>query len=236
MRSLPVSAASGRLPIVSARPATRARRATDADTVPHHVDDGGASVLHAIAERLERRGWRGHCFVSTDLHRPARLSGPRSRSGRSPRRGHVIGSHSASHPARFNALPFADMVSEWSRSRQILEDILGHGGRRRRRCLAATSRRPSRARRRSRASACCSRPSRSRASTQQWPTRADWPLHDPPGRPARRGAASRLCRLHGRGRWPGPAGTRRGSSNRCSDRRMSASSDWLLTPRASSRA
>jgi peptidoglycan/xylan/chitin deacetylase (PgdA/CDA1 family) len=39
-------------------------------------------------------------------------------------RGHVIGSHSASHPARFSTLPYGDMVSEWSRSRQILEDIL----------------------------------------------------------------------------------------------------------------
>ena len=30
------------------------------------VDDGGVSYSSCIAEGLERRGWRGHCFVSTD--------------------------------------------------------------------------------------------------------------------------------------------------------------------------
>ena len=40
-------------------------------------------------------------------------------------RGHVIGSHSVSHPPRFNALPFSEMVSEWSQSRAALEDIVG---------------------------------------------------------------------------------------------------------------
>jgi hypothetical protein len=42
------------------------------------------------------------------------------------RRGHVIGSHSASHPARFSACGFDRMVREWSQSRQRLEDLLGH--------------------------------------------------------------------------------------------------------------
>src|SRR5215470_5296997 len=30
-------------------------------------DDGGASYYTIAAERLEARGWRGHCFVSTDF-------------------------------------------------------------------------------------------------------------------------------------------------------------------------
>ena len=30
------------------------------------VDDGGVSYFTIVADRLEARGWRGHCFVSTD--------------------------------------------------------------------------------------------------------------------------------------------------------------------------
>jgi peptidoglycan/xylan/chitin deacetylase (PgdA/CDA1 family) len=88
------------------------------------VDDGGVSYYTTIAERLEQRGWRGHCFVSTDfIGQRGFLSRDQIRTLAG--RGHVIGSHSASHPARFSALPFGDMVSEWARSRQMLEDILG---------------------------------------------------------------------------------------------------------------
>jgi len=88
------------------------------------VDDGGESYYTKIAERLDRRGWRGHCFVSTDfIGRRGFLN--REQIRRLARRGHVIGSHSASHPLRFSALSFGEMVSEWTRSRQVLEDIIG---------------------------------------------------------------------------------------------------------------
>ena len=88
------------------------------------VDDGGAAYHDWIAERLERRGWRGHCFVSTDcIGRRGFLR--REQIRELAERGHVIGSHSASHPVRFNALPFSEMLSEWSRSRAVLEDIVG---------------------------------------------------------------------------------------------------------------
>lgn len=88
------------------------------------VDDGGAAYHTWIAQRLECLGWRGHCFVSTDcIGRRGFLSGDQLRDLAG--RGHVIGSHSASHPFRFNALPFSEIVSEWSRSRAVLEDIVG---------------------------------------------------------------------------------------------------------------
>lgn len=88
------------------------------------VDDGGESYYTRIADRLDRRGWRGHCFVSTDfIGRRGFLN--RVQIRHLAGRGHVIGSHSASHPPRFSALPFAEMVSEWARSRQVLEDIVG---------------------------------------------------------------------------------------------------------------
>ena len=86
-------------------------------------DDGGESYYTRVAERLERRGWPGHCFVTTNfIGQQGFLNRQQIRA--LAERGHVIGSHSASHPARFNTLSYGDMVSEWSRSRQILEDIL----------------------------------------------------------------------------------------------------------------
>ena len=88
------------------------------------VDDGGESYYTTLAGRLERRGWRGHCFVTTDfVGERGFLS--RSQIRELAERGHVIGSHSASHPARFNTLPFHRIAAEWARSRAALEDIIG---------------------------------------------------------------------------------------------------------------
>jgi len=89
------------------------------------VDDGGVSYHTLIADRLERRGWRGHCFVSTEfIGQRGFLDAGQIRD--LDKRGHVIGSHSASHPPRFSTLAFDAMVREWTRSRETLEDILGH--------------------------------------------------------------------------------------------------------------
>jgi peptidoglycan/xylan/chitin deacetylase (PgdA/CDA1 family) len=89
------------------------------------VDDGGVSYYTLVADRLEARGWRGHCFVSTDaIGTRGFLSASQLRE--LDRRGHVIGTHSASHPARFSACEPAHMREEWARSRMVLEDLLGH--------------------------------------------------------------------------------------------------------------
>lgn len=88
-------------------------------------DDGGVSYYTLIADRLEVRGWRGACFVPTDfIGRRGFLDVRQIRD--LDARGHVIGSHSVSHPARFSALPFDAMVREWRDSRAHLEDIVGH--------------------------------------------------------------------------------------------------------------
>lgn len=88
------------------------------------VDDGGASFHGVIADRLERLGWRGHCFVCTDaLGRRGFLDARQVVD--LDRRGHVIGAHSASHPTRFSACPRPRMLDEWRRSRGALEDVLG---------------------------------------------------------------------------------------------------------------
>jgi peptidoglycan/xylan/chitin deacetylase (PgdA/CDA1 family) len=116
------------LPVLASAmgPRLRAMRFGEVGTAPFliTVDDGGAAYHAWIAERLERLGWRGHCFVSTDcIGRRGFLNGDQIRDLAD--RGHLIGSHSASHPFRFNALPFSAIVAEWSRSRAVLEDIVG---------------------------------------------------------------------------------------------------------------
>ncbi len=87
-------------------------------------DDGGASALSEIAPRLEAHGWRGHFFIPTDaLDRPGFLSSAGVRELAA--RGHVLGSHSASHPLRIAALPALAVREEWTRSCGRLGDILG---------------------------------------------------------------------------------------------------------------
>lgn len=89
------------------------------------VDDGGVSYYTLLAERLEAYGWRGHCFVSTDaIGRRGFLTAAQIRD--LDARGHIIGSHSASHPTRFSACDLARMRYEWAHSRQVLEELLGH--------------------------------------------------------------------------------------------------------------
>lgn len=87
-------------------------------------DDGGASCLDPIAETLEQRGLRGRFFVVTScLGRPGFLSARECRSLAD--RGHIIGSHSETHPAVFSGLPPQLQIREWRDSRTALEQIVG---------------------------------------------------------------------------------------------------------------
>jgi peptidoglycan/xylan/chitin deacetylase (PgdA/CDA1 family) len=87
-------------------------------------DDGGASACETIAPALEAKNWRGWFFMTTDrLGDAAFLSAAQLRELRA--RGHVVGSHSCSHPPRFSHLARADMLREWRDSRAKLSDILG---------------------------------------------------------------------------------------------------------------
>lgn len=86
-------------------------------------DDGGRSALTA-ADILESRGSTGHFFVVTGL-----LDTPHFLSKAGVRdlhaRGHLVGSHSHTHPDVFRRLTPAQMDDEWRRSRAILEDVIG---------------------------------------------------------------------------------------------------------------
>jgi peptidoglycan/xylan/chitin deacetylase (PgdA/CDA1 family) len=86
-------------------------------------DDGGASALH-IADALEKRGWRGHFFITTgSIGTAGFLDATGLRDLR--RRGHLVGSHSESHPARMSACTRAQLDREWADSIGRLTDILG---------------------------------------------------------------------------------------------------------------
>ncbi len=86
-------------------------------------DDGGASAPWIAAE-LEQRGWRGHFFITTDwIGKPAFATAGDLRSMSAA--GHIIGSHSASHPLRMSSLSGAELAREWRSSTGVLADILG---------------------------------------------------------------------------------------------------------------
>ncbi len=87
-------------------------------------DDGGVSAMYA-ADALERFGLAGHFFVTTNY------IGTRGFLQRNDiralhARGHVVGSHSASHPLRMGHCSRPRLVDEWSRSCAVLEDIIGN--------------------------------------------------------------------------------------------------------------
>lgn len=86
-------------------------------------DDGGESAL-AAGEELARRGWRGHFFcVSDRIGEPGFLDAEGIVA--LDRMGHVIGSHSRSHPARISASPWKRMVEEWRASAERLGELVG---------------------------------------------------------------------------------------------------------------
>ncbi len=88
------------------------------------VDDGGVSAYESIAGILEGFGMDGIFFVSTDfVGQPGFLSPPQIRELR--KRGHLIGSHSCSHPPRISHCSWTTMLDEWRRSIFVLSDILG---------------------------------------------------------------------------------------------------------------
>jgi peptidoglycan/xylan/chitin deacetylase (PgdA/CDA1 family) len=87
-------------------------------------DDGGLGASACIAAALERRGWRGHFLVTAQrIGSPTFLSAAQIRELHAA--GHVIGTHSYSHPTRMGACSPEQIFDEWRRSTGMLADILG---------------------------------------------------------------------------------------------------------------
>jgi peptidoglycan/xylan/chitin deacetylase (PgdA/CDA1 family) len=93
-------------------------------------DDGGRSALTA-AEMLDHYGWRGHFFVVTSLTGSRGfLDAAEIRELR--RAGHLIGSHSHTHPNIFREQSPQRMVEEWRTSCDMIAQVLGEP------CVAAS--------------------------------------------------------------------------------------------------
>ena len=109
-------------PVITVRDLDTA--ATGAAPVLLTFDDGGSSAWEHIAPMLEAHGWRGCFFITTDyIDQPAFLSRDQIRDLHA--RGHVIGSHSCSHPLKISDCSREVLLDEWQRSLQVLEEILG---------------------------------------------------------------------------------------------------------------
>ena len=87
-------------------------------------DDGGVTAYDPIADILEENGWRGHFLITVNyIDSPAFVNREQIRALR--RRGHIIGSHSCSHPERMSLCEADQLLNEWQRSQEVLADILG---------------------------------------------------------------------------------------------------------------
>ena len=115
------AALSGAAPLCLPDPA--AATATGAALVLT-FDDGGASAPTRILPALRARGWRAHFFITTDFIGTRGFVTPAG-VRELHAAGHVVGSHSASHPPRMSHLAPAAIAREWRDSRARLEDLLG---------------------------------------------------------------------------------------------------------------
>jgi peptidoglycan/xylan/chitin deacetylase (PgdA/CDA1 family) len=104
--------------------ATTAPATAGGEPVVLTFDDGGASAPTRILQALGKHGWRAHFFVATDFigtHGFVTPAGVRELHAA----GHLVGTHSASHPKRMSHLPREAIRREWRDSRSRLEDLLG---------------------------------------------------------------------------------------------------------------
>ncbi len=98
-------------------------RASGADALLT-FDDAGVSAVHPCADMCDEVGVRAVFFV------PTALIGSKGFCTRSDiadlhHRGHVIGSHSATHPVPISSLKDEALMAEWRTSKDELEAITG---------------------------------------------------------------------------------------------------------------
>lgn len=87
-------------------------------------DDGGVSAMNA-ADALERHGLTGFFFVTVDFIGASGFINAHQ-IGDLHRRGHIVGSHSCSHPLRMAHCSPGRLLDEWTRSRTALSRLIGN--------------------------------------------------------------------------------------------------------------
>lgn len=92
--------------------------------VVYSFDDGGVSFLKIIAPTLERFGKKGiFCVTTSRIGSYGFLSKDQIKA--LDAKGHVIASHSHTHPRDISKLSEKELYEEWRKSKEILENILG---------------------------------------------------------------------------------------------------------------
>jgi peptidoglycan/xylan/chitin deacetylase (PgdA/CDA1 family) len=87
-------------------------------------DDGGVSGARYIVDMLDEYNWKAHFFITAGrIGTAGFLDRQQIRDLR--RRGHLIGTHSYSHPARMAYCSPRQLEEEWRNSIAVLAEILG---------------------------------------------------------------------------------------------------------------
>lgn len=97
--------------------------ASQYNNVVFTFDDGGSSFYTIIADILERYGKKGIFFISTAYIGKNGFLTP-SQITDLNKRGHIIASHSHTHPEWMSKLSAEESLKEWKTSKQILESII----------------------------------------------------------------------------------------------------------------
>ncbi|MDF2522754.1 MAG: polysaccharide deacetylase family protein [Clostridiales bacterium] len=86
-------------------------------------DDGYSSIVD-IAHVLESEGLKGYFFIIGDRIGQKGYA-TKEELQKIRRKGHVIGTHSYTHPRNISRLEPKDIIAEWKKGIEVLQDILG---------------------------------------------------------------------------------------------------------------
>ncbi len=87
-------------------------------------DDGGVSAATYISKLLEGFGWSGHFFITASYIDTQTFVNSKQIQ-ELKKKGHVVGSHSWSHPDRMSKCSWNELEKEWRKSIIKLSDIIG---------------------------------------------------------------------------------------------------------------
>lgn len=87
-------------------------------------DDGGSSFYTIIAPILEKYGFKGIFFIATKYIDSAKFL-TNEQIKELAAKGHIVASHSHSHPENIALLDYSAIINEWKISCDILSKIIG---------------------------------------------------------------------------------------------------------------